>query len=118
MVSRNTTIALLLALNLIFLSLVTSKNITTASCPIDTLQLGACANVLGLIDLDVGRVPRQPCCSVLGNLLALEVGACLCTAALDLNLLNLTHLNIPISLRLLVNDCNINGSVPSGWSCP
>nr|BAB41107.1 LEDI-2 protein [Lithospermum erythrorhizon] len=114
MASRNS-IAILLALNLIFFNLVTAQNITT--CPVDTLQLGVCANVLGLIDLNLGRVPTQPCCSLLGNLVALEVGACLCTA-LDLNLLNLIHLTIPISLSLLVNTCNINGTIPSGWSCP
>ncbi|KAG9157819.1 hypothetical protein Leryth_000002 [Lithospermum erythrorhizon] len=74
MASRNT-IAMLLAINLTFFSLVTSQtNITTTTCPIDTLQLGVCANVLGLIDLNLGKVPTQPCCSLLGDLVALEVG--------------------------------------------
>ncbi|KAG9160636.1 hypothetical protein Leryth_025297 [Lithospermum erythrorhizon] len=116
MASRNST-ALLLALNLIFFSLFSAQSNATTTCPIDALQLGVCANVLGVLPINLGKVPTKPCCGLIGNLVALEVGACLCTA-LNLNVLNILPLNVPIALSLLVDACNLSGTIPSGWKCP
>ncbi|VAI11253.1 unnamed protein product [Triticum turgidum subsp. durum] len=55
----------------------------TGYCPTDTLKLGACANVLGLVSAGVGTAPSgggDKCCSLLGGLADLEAAVCLCTA--------------------------------------
>nr|CAD1844861.1 unnamed protein product [Ananas comosus var. bracteatus] len=84
-------------------------------CPIDTLKLGACANLLnGLINFELGKPPKKPCCSLLGGLADAEVALCLCTV-LKANVLGI-NLNIPIDLTLLVNYCGKN--VPPGFQCP
>ncbi|XP_020590191.1 14 kDa proline-rich protein DC2.15-like [Phalaenopsis equestris] len=50
-------------------------------CPIDTLKLGVCADVLnGLINISLGKPPKKPCCSLLKGLVDLEAAVCLCTA--------------------------------------
>ncbi|TMW94153.1 hypothetical protein EJD97_010686 [Solanum chilense] len=83
-------------------------------CPKDTLKLGVCANVLsGLLNVTLGTPPVKPCCSLIGNLVDLEAAACLCTA-LKANVLGI-NLNIPISLRLLLNVCSKD--VPKGFIC-
>ncbi|KAJ3680523.1 hypothetical protein LUZ60_016801 [Juncus effusus] len=77
---------------------------TGTSCPIDTLKLGVCANLLGgLINLELGKPPKKPCCSLLSGLADLEAAVCLCTA-IKANILGI-NLNIPIDLSLLVNYC-------------
>ena len=74
-----------------------------------------CANVLnGLINLQLGTPPKQPCCSLIQGLADLEAAVCLCTA-LKANILGI-HLNVPVDLSLLVNYCGKN--VPSGFQCP
>ncbi|XP_074588207.1 14 kDa proline-rich protein DC2.15-like [Curcuma longa] len=86
-------------------------------CPIDTLKLAACENVLnGLITLGVGKFPQQPCdcCTLIDGLLDLEAAVCLCTA-LRANILGI-NLNVPINLSLLVNYCG--KKVPSEFQCP
>ncbi|KDP25658.1 hypothetical protein JCGZ_20814 [Jatropha curcas] len=106
MASRATaSIALLLSLNLVFFSMVSAT-----TCPIDALQLKVCANVLGIIQIP----PNEPCCSLLGNLVALEAGVCLCTA-IKANILGL-NLNIPLDLSLYLNNCGLNA--PGGLQCP
>lgn len=73
-----------------------------------------CANVLnGLINVQLGTPPRQPCCSLIQGLADLEAAVCLCTA-LRANILGI-NLNLPINLSLLVNYCG--RSVPSGFQC-
>ncbi|MBA0813564.1 hypothetical protein Gohar_027404 [Gossypium harknessii] len=45
------------------------------------LNLGVCVNLLGgLVNLDLGNVPTQPCCSLIHGLADLESAVCLCTA--------------------------------------
>lgn len=84
-------------------------------CPIDALKLAVCANVLdGLINVTIGEPPKEPCCSLLGGLVDLEVAVCLCTA-LKANILGI-RLDIPIDLSLLVNYCG--KGVPKGFQCP
>ncbi|KAJ6837522.1 14 kDa proline-rich protein DC2.15-like [Iris pallida] len=82
-------------------------------CPLDTLKLGVCADVLGLINLNIGAAPKIPCCSLIGNLADLEAAVCLCTA-LKANVLGI-NLNVPVNLSLLLNYCG--KSVPSGFQC-
>ncbi|XP_020590239.1 14 kDa proline-rich protein DC2.15-like [Phalaenopsis equestris] len=86
---------------------------TAPKCPHDVLKLGACANVLGLINLNLGKPPMVPCCTLLQGLANLEAAVCLCTA-LKANVLGI-QLNIPIKLTLLLDYCGKN--VPSGFQC-
>ncbi|XP_042439418.1 14 kDa proline-rich protein DC2.15-like [Zingiber officinale] len=84
-------------------------------CPIDALKLGVCADVLSaLLNVTLGKPPKEPCCPLLSGLLDLEAALCLCTA-LDLNLLG-SHLNVPLDLSLLLNYCGKR--VPKGFQCP
>ncbi|KAL0445761.1 UNVERIFIED_CONTAM: Lipid transfer protein EARLI 1 [Sesamum latifolium] len=138
MASRATTsIALLLLLNLLFFTMVSAtyapwspppkttpsgshgrghghKPSSKAKCPKDTLKLGVCANLLNdLVHLVVGTPPKTPCCSLIGGLADLEAAVCLCTA-IKANVLGI-NLNVPVSLRLLLNYCG--KKVPSGFQC-
>ncbi|KAM3316760.1 hypothetical protein ACQJBY_034729 [Aegilops geniculata] len=89
---------------------------SSTSCPTDTLKLGACANVLGLVNVGVGKAPSgggDKCCSLLGGLADLEAAVCLCTA-LKANVLGIV-LNIPVKLSLLLNYCG--KTAPKGFQC-
>ncbi|PPD87695.1 hypothetical protein GOBAR_DD15334 [Gossypium barbadense] len=108
---RSASMALFLALNILFFSLVSA---TCRSCsssgsnPTPTpLHLHEVVNVT------VGSPPVMPCCSLLNGLVDLEAAACLCTA-IRANVLGL-NLNIPVSLSLLLNVCSRN--VPTGFQC-
>ncbi|KAK8969484.1 hypothetical protein KSP40_PGU002005 [Platanthera guangdongensis] len=83
-------------------------------CPRDAVKLGVCADVLGLVNLNIGKPPAEPCCVLLDGLVNLEAAACLCTA-LKANVLGIIHLDIPINLSLLLNYCGKD--VPSGFQC-
>ncbi|XP_062119523.1 14 kDa proline-rich protein DC2.15-like [Humulus lupulus] len=131
-------IALLLSLNLVFFTMVSSTYVpcpppphkhhpknpsapavpapySKAKCPMDTLKLGVCANLLNdLVHLVVGAPPKTPCCSLIGGLVDLEAAVCLCTA-IKANILGI-NLNVPVSLSLLLNYCG--KGVPSGFQCP
>ncbi|CAA7403613.1 unnamed protein product [Spirodela intermedia] len=129
--------ALFLALNLLFFSLVSAGNCPSphkpkpkpkpfptpktpipfgGKCPIDALKLGVCVNVLnGLLNIQLGTPPKEPCCSLIKGLADLEAAVCLCTV-LKANVLGLISLNLPINLSLLVNYCG--KSVPTGFICP
>ncbi|CAL5374965.1 unnamed protein product [Camellia sinensis] len=125
---------LLLSLNLLFFTLVSSNYVpcpppppktpkhhhkppsppAKATCPRDTLKLGVCANLLNdLVHLVVGTPPKTPCCTLIQGLADLEAAVCLCTA-IKANVLGI-NLNVPISLSLLLNYCGKN--VPSGFQC-
>ncbi|PHT40001.1 14 kDa proline-rich protein DC2.15 [Capsicum baccatum] len=128
------TLALFLTLNLIFFTFVTSCGTCPKpkpppkpkpscppphvpkmeTCPIDTLKLGVCANVLGLVNVVVGSPPVTPCCSLISGLADVEAALCLCTA-IKANVLGI-NLNVPVSLSLLLNVCS--KKVPSGFQCP
>ncbi|KAG4118584.1 hypothetical protein ERO13_A12G148725v2 [Gossypium hirsutum] len=126
---RSASMALFLALNILFFSLVSatcrscsssgSNPIPTPTpsargrCPRDALKLGVCAKVLSLVNVTVGSPPVMPCCSLLNGLVDLEAAACLCTA-IRANVLGL-NLNVPVSLSLLLNVCSRN--VPTGFQC-
>nr|UNN46811.1 EARLI1 [Populus ussuriensis] len=133
MASKSTTsLALFLAVNLLFFSLVTAKSSSCppppkpkptptptpspsgGKCPKDALKLGVCADLLGsLLNVTVGTPPVEPCCSLIQGLLDLEAAVCLCTA-IKANILGI-NLNIPVSLSLLLNVCG--KKVPKDFQC-
>ncbi|XP_043694846.1 pEARLI1-like lipid transfer protein 1 [Telopea speciosissima] len=87
---------------------------SSTSCPIDTLKIGVCANVLkSLLNISLGIPTTSSCCSLIQNLVDLDAAVCLCTA-IKANILGI-NLNIPIALSLLLNYCGKN--VPSGYQC-
>ncbi|KAK8692864.1 hypothetical protein V6N13_070469 [Hibiscus sabdariffa] len=125
--------ALLVALNLLFFTLVSSTYVPCppphkpspktppsgpkkpATCPKDTLKLGVCADLLGgLVHAVVGSSSKTKCCSLISGLADLDAAVCLCTA-IKANVLG-AHLNVPLSLNLVLNSCGKN--VPAGYKCP
>ncbi|TYJ02222.1 hypothetical protein E1A91_A13G212700v1 [Gossypium mustelinum] len=84
-----------------------------ASCPKDTLKLGVCADLLGLVNIVVGTPPSSKCCALLQGLADLEAALCLCTA-IKANVLG-ANLNIPITLSLLLSACQ--KEIPPGFKC-
>ncbi|KAL8496957.1 hypothetical protein ACS0TY_020587 [Phlomoides rotata] len=83
-------------------------------CPRNTLKLGVCADLLGLVNVVIGDPPSDDkCCAVLEGLADLEVAACLCTA-LKANVLGI-NLNVPIALTALVSACQ--KTIPPGFKC-
>ncbi|TYI48067.1 hypothetical protein E1A91_D13G220400v1 [Gossypium mustelinum] len=84
-----------------------------ASCPKDTLKLGVCADLLGLVNIVVGAPPSSKCCALLQGLADLEAALCLCTA-IKANVLG-ANLNIPITLSLLLSACQ--KEIPPGFKC-
>ncbi|KAJ6816211.1 36.4 kDa proline-rich protein-like [Iris pallida] len=85
-----------------------------ATCPIDTLKLDACVDVLGgLVHIGIGSGASGACCPALQGLVDLDAALCLCTP-IKAKLLNIGIL-LPIALGVLVNDCGKH--VPSGFQC-
>ncbi|KAK8944428.1 hypothetical protein KSP39_PZI008293 [Platanthera zijinensis] len=85
-----------------------------ATCPRDTVKLGACADLLGgLLGVTLGTPPKQPCCSLLAGLADVEAAACLCTVV-KASVLGI-NLNVPVNLSLLLNYCG--KKLPSGFQC-
>ncbi|KAF9662118.1 hypothetical protein SADUNF_Sadunf18G0020000 [Salix dunnii] len=84
-----------------------------ATCPRDTLKLGACADILGLVNVVVGSPPYTKCCPLLEGLADLDVALCLCTA-IKANVLGI-NLNIPVALSVLVSACG--KSIPPDFKC-
>lgn len=83
------------------------------TCPIDTLKLGACVDLLGgLVHIGQGDPVVNECCPVLQGLVELEAAVCLCTT-LKIKLLNL-NVFFPIALQLLVT---CGKSPPPGYTC-
>ncbi|GMH09524.1 hypothetical protein Nepgr_011365 [Nepenthes gracilis] len=88
---------------------------SSATCPIDALKFGVCANVLsGLLNVTIGTPPKEPCCTLIQGLADLEAAVCLCTA-IKAKILGI-NLNVPLSLSLLLNYCGLK--VPRGFQCP
>ncbi|XP_041022734.1 14 kDa proline-rich protein DC2.15-like [Juglans microcarpa x Juglans regia] len=84
-----------------------------AKCPNDTLKLGVCVDLLGLVNLQIGSPISSKCCALLAGLADLEAALCLCTA-IKANVLGI-NLNVPLTLSLLVSACQ--KSVPPGFVC-
>ncbi|KAI5393791.1 hypothetical protein KIW84_060777, partial [Lathyrus oleraceus] len=86
---------------------------TSQKCPNDTLKLGVCANLLGLVNVVVGSPASSKCCALIQGLADLDAAICLCTA-IKANVLGI-NLNVPVTLSLLLSACQ--KSVPSGFQC-
>ncbi|KAF7051399.1 hypothetical protein CFC21_059642, partial [Triticum aestivum] len=84
------------------------------TCSINTLKLKACANVLNLLELNLGAPASENCCPLLGGLADLDAAICLCTA-IKANVLGI-KLNIPVDLVLLLNQCGKTCS--ADFTCP
>ncbi|XP_022886878.1 36.4 kDa proline-rich protein-like [Olea europaea var. sylvestris] len=85
----------------------------SVTCPIDTLKLGACVDLLGgLVHIGLGDPAVNQCCPVLQGLVELEAAVCLCTT-LKLKLLNL-NIFVPLALQLLVT---CGKTPPPGYTC-
>ncbi|KAK8501326.1 hypothetical protein V6N13_027025 [Hibiscus sabdariffa] len=83
------------------------------TCPIDTLKLGACVDLLGgLVHIGLGDPVVNQCCPVLAGLAELEAAVCLCTT-LKLKVLNL-KIYVPLALQLLVT---CGKTPPPGYTC-
>ncbi|XP_058734424.1 14 kDa proline-rich protein DC2.15-like [Vicia villosa] len=123
-------VAIILVLNILFFTAVTSNYVPcpppppkghnhhhshpkNPTCPRDTIKFGVCADVLGLINVQLGKPPKTPCCSLIDGLANLEAAVCLCTA-LKANILGI-NLNLPINLSLVLNYCG--KGVPKGFVC-
>ncbi|XP_038681179.1 14 kDa proline-rich protein DC2.15-like [Tripterygium wilfordii] len=120
---------LLLSLNLLFFTFVSSNYVPCppppthkphsppptpkGKCPIDTLKLGVCADVLGLVKVVIGSPPVMPCCTLIQGIADLEAALCLCTA-IKANVLGI-NLNVPVSLSLILNNCG--KKVPTDFQC-
>ncbi|XP_022945740.1 14 kDa proline-rich protein DC2.15-like [Cucurbita moschata] len=127
-------IALLLLVNLLFFTIVSSTYVpcpppppkphkptpswqppSLLKCPKDTLKLGVCAYLLdGLVHVVIGSPPKSPCCTLIQGLVDLEAAVCLCTAV-KTKALGL-QIDLSVSLSLLLNYCG--KKVPSGFQCP
>ncbi|PSS13878.1 Hydrophobic seed protein [Actinidia chinensis var. chinensis] len=84
-----------------------------ATCPIDTLKLGACVDLLGgLVHIGLGDPAANECCPVLAGLVELEAAVCLCTT-LKIKALNL-NIFVPIALQLLIT---CGKTPPPGYTC-
>ncbi|CAL0309144.1 unnamed protein product [Lupinus luteus] len=112
-------VALILCLNLFSFTMVSSNYVPStwlhqksSTCPIDTLKLGVCAEVLNLVNAKLGAPPTLPCCNLIKDIADLEVASCLCTA-LKANVLGI-KLDIPLSLNVILNNCGKNNS---GFKC-
>ncbi|KAL0400139.1 UNVERIFIED_CONTAM: proline-rich protein [Sesamum radiatum] len=93
---------------------ITSPPKAQETCPIDTLKLGACVDVLGgLVHIGIGSSAKDTCCPVLQGLVDLDAAVCLCTT-IKAKLLNI-NIILPIALEVLV-DCG--KTPPSDFQCP
>jgi hypothetical protein len=85
------------------------------TCPINTLQLGVCADVLNLLKLHLGVPADEQCCPLLHGLVDLDAAVCLCTA-IRANILGVINLNVTADIVLLLNQCG--KTCPPGFTCP
>ncbi|KNA05371.1 hypothetical protein SOVF_190960 [Spinacia oleracea] len=131
-------IALLLCLNIVFFTMVSSQNVRSPpprprspppsrsppsmmasppvsppsnSCPIDTLKLKVCANVLNDLLKVTNDTPQ--CCSLIEGLVDLEAAVCLCTV-IKANVLGI-KVNATLNINVLLNNCG--KKIPEGFEC-
>lgn len=111
--------ALLLAATLLFSSsagVVRGQQQRGNPCPTNALaDLKVCADVLVLLKLKINVPQSQQCCPLLGNLVNLDVAACLC-AAIRLSVLGIP-VNLPLDVPLVLNYCGRNASAVPGSNC-
>uniref|UniRef100_A0A8R7QZ70 Bifunctional inhibitor/plant lipid transfer protein/seed storage helical domain-containing protein n=2 Tax=Triticum urartu TaxID=4572 RepID=A0A8R7QZ70_TRIUA len=87
----------------------------TGKCPVDTLKLLACVDVLnGLLHAVIGGSASDSCCPLLSDVAGLDAALCLCST-IKVKALN-TSLVLPIAIEVLVNQCG--KIVPDDFHCP
>ncbi|XP_037461851.1 pEARLI1-like lipid transfer protein 3 [Triticum dicoccoides] len=87
----------------------------TGKCPVDTLKLLACVDVLnGLLHAVIGGSASDSCCPLLSGVAGLDAALCLCST-IKVKALN-TSLVLPIAIEVLVNQCGKR--VPDDFHCP
>lgn len=95
------------------INIIPSPPTETTTCPIDTLKLGACVDLLGgLVHIGIGNPVINECCPIIQGLVEIEAAVCLCTT-LKLKLLNL-NLYVPLALQLLLT---CGKTPPPGYTC-
>uniref|UniRef100_A0A0D9VY99 Bifunctional inhibitor/plant lipid transfer protein/seed storage helical domain-containing protein n=1 Tax=Leersia perrieri TaxID=77586 RepID=A0A0D9VY99_9ORYZ len=123
MASKSSTgfLAIFLALNLLLSGAGVARGQSTPPasrgnpCPTNALaDLKVCADVLVLLKLKINVPANQQCCPLLGNLVNLDVAACLC-AAIRLSVLGIP-INLPLDVPLVLNYCGRNASA-AGANC-
>ncbi|KAF0910319.1 hypothetical protein E2562_001499 [Oryza meyeriana var. granulata] len=121
MASKSSTgfVAIFLALNLVLSAGVVRGQSPPSSrgnpCPTNALaDLKVCADVLVLLKLKINVPASQQCCPLLGNLVNLDVAACLC-AAIRLRVLGIP-VNLPLDVPLVLNYCGRNAA-GAGANC-
>ncbi|KAF8090129.1 hypothetical protein N665_0485s0004 [Sinapis alba] len=102
-------LTLFLFLNIFFFTYTSALG----SCPRDSLQISACANVLDVVKLILGSPAVPQCCSLIEGLVDLDAAACLCTA-LKVKILGI-NLNLPLYINILLNGCGRN--TPTYYQC-
>ncbi|XP_038985629.1 36.4 kDa proline-rich protein-like [Phoenix dactylifera] len=84
-----------------------------ATCPADSLKLGACVDLLGgLVHIGIGDPVANQCCPLLQGLVEIEAAVCLCTT-IKLKLLNI-NIYLPLALQLLLT---CGKTPPPGYTC-
>ncbi|KAF7044140.1 hypothetical protein CFC21_053406 [Triticum aestivum] len=109
--------ALFLALNLLLVAGVRGQTPAAGRnpCPTNALaDLKVCADVLVLLKLKINVPANQQCCPMIGQLVKLDVAACLC-AAIKLSVLGIP-INLPLDIPLVLNYCGRNATA-AGSKC-
>ncbi|KAH0645924.1 hypothetical protein KY284_033808 [Solanum tuberosum] len=102
-------IALVLTLNILFFTMVSSTNVPCPPPPHPKPHYPTPST-----PSSKGSSPtKTKCCSLIEGLVDLDAAVCLCTA-LKANLLGI-NLNIPLSLNLLLNNCG--KYAPKNFQC-
>ncbi|OMP06009.1 14 kDa proline-rich protein DC2.15-like protein [Corchorus olitorius] len=128
-------IAFLLALNLVFFTLVSSQTPSPpppppSACPAGLLSLGTCTNLLDLLllnaTLGVGNNTASPCCRALG-LVGVNVRACICQALaarlqillrlLSINVTVGSTVNLTVAVNAMVSTCNLTSPIVGSGDC-
>ncbi|XP_031108555.1 36.4 kDa proline-rich protein-like [Ipomoea triloba] len=84
------------------------------NCPIGTMKLGACVDLLGgLVHIRIGDPVIDQCCPILGGLMGIEAAFCFCQT-FTFRMLNMSVL-MPVALEL-IQTCGMEA--PPGYACP
>lgn len=120
--NKSFSLALFFCLNLLFSSLTIAQPVVPAPSPsggnCSIANSGACARVLGLINVGVSNSQDLgPCCSFVQGLLDFDAAACICAVAKSsFNVFGI-RLTLPVNTvsNIALNSCN--RTPPSGFNC-
>ncbi|RZS11440.1 hypothetical protein BHM03_00042764 [Ensete ventricosum] len=92
---------------------VTPSPPASPTCPVDTLKIGSCVDLLGgLVHIGVGDPVANKCCPLLQGLVEMEAAVCLCTT-IKMKLLDM-NVYLPLALQLLLT---CGKTPPPGYTC-